>query len=542
VSGRIRARPKVSDAQSEKEAWAMFDIVVAFLIDARWKQEAEGWVRMHCKEFRSSEQDPTTDYTTAQGELWLEWQEFVQDTLEEELCDQLAHHGTDVGVEELVAFLDDHRDELVDEVGPMFGKLQKMTSALATCEDFVAFAAMMREHADAKAKLLAARGSVGDGHSLKSFQSHAQSAMSTIQSDMTQVRADAAVQNVRVAKKLASLHLQADEMAAALARSLRGAGPVEIGSAEANAVAAELPWEMAVASRLHHMWRSARQKMPDGTYEPRIKIVDGKEYDIANLVHIQLPPKLQASNCAAADDACDQVRKGIERGMSLRGEAFLTMASSAQHECWMVMNADWADPGLMVPFSELSREEQDKDTVIIVAAVDEWFVRHPPGSPVPEGSLRGTTDFSRVAVQPTKSKFSLVVDVDEEDAPAESNLLKRRRESRRERRMSSRLMSLGESFLKGLKSPRSSTTTESESPRRRGSIFRFGSQSTPRQAVPRTPSARTSPNRRRRSTMAALADSLKGLFAKTPQNSGKRFFSEGSLVANDIVEEGDEEQ
>ena len=99
----------------------------------------------------------------------------------------------------------------------MFGKLQKMTSALATCEDFVAFAAMMREHADAKAKLLAARGSVGDGHSLKSFQSHAQSAMSTIQSDMTQVRADAAVQNVRVAKKLASLHLQADEMAAALA-------------------------------------------------------------------------------------------------------------------------------------------------------------------------------------------------------------------------------------------------------------------------------------------------------------------------------------
>jgi len=33
-----------------------------------------------------------------------------------------------------------------------------------------------------------------------------------------------------------------------------------------------------VAAQLHEMWREARPKQPDGSYEPRIKIVGGHVY------------------------------------------------------------------------------------------------------------------------------------------------------------------------------------------------------------------------------------------------------------------------
>ena len=65
-----------------------------------------------------------------------------------------------------------------------------------------------------------------------------------------------------------------------------------------------------VAARLHDDWRFARSKLPEGQYdkekfpdgkwEPRVKIVEGKEYDIANLHFDYLPPKFQTENMAAA--------------------------------------------------------------------------------------------------------------------------------------------------------------------------------------------------------------------------------------------------
>ena len=57
VSGRMRWRPKVTPEIREREAWVMFDLVVGFLVNAAWKTEADGWVRMHCKAFRPDATD-----------------------------------------------------------------------------------------------------------------------------------------------------------------------------------------------------------------------------------------------------------------------------------------------------------------------------------------------------------------------------------------------------------------------------------------------------------------------------------------------------
>jgi len=560
----MRRRPKVTPEIREREAWVMFDLVVGFLVNAAWKTEADGWVRMHCKAFRPDATDGIdSQYTLEQGELWRDWQEFVEDSLEELLCDELTEHSSDVGVEELCEFLEEKRAEALGAVGPLLDRLQNMTAALGSSfEDFHDFAAMMRAE-------YAATGTPGGTESLAEFQSASRSAVSSMTAKIAKVKSNSARQNVRMENKLASMHASADEMAAALARSLRRAGPVEDGSDQAKTMAAAMPLRMAVASRLHHMWRSARQKMPDGTYEPRIKIVDGKEYDIANLVHIQLPPKLQASNCEAANGACDEVDLAIEQGLDLRSKKFLIQASIAQHDTWMAANGSWADPALMVPWGELSPEEQEKDTVIVVAAADEWLARNSPGA---AGRLSpDAREMEQASFAKPKPKFLLLEEDDDDEeevvemAAAKPSLLDRRRASRKRRASFVQpLLDLGATLREGL-SPSTPRRAKGEGPSpaspepRRKSFFNFGRRQS--KAVPRTPggAAGTSPIRmkrksfvarllsprnsaavspspntpdtprtaKRRSTMMLLADSLKGLFAKTPRASdaakGKSF-------------------
>merc|ERR1712166_1677316 len=54
-----------------------------------------------------------------------------------------------------------------------------------------------------------------------------------------------------------------------------------------------------IAAALHAQWVEGRRQA-DGTFEPRIKVVEGVEYDIANLPFGRLPEKFQTANLQAA--------------------------------------------------------------------------------------------------------------------------------------------------------------------------------------------------------------------------------------------------
>ena len=68
-------------------------------------------------------------------------------------------------------------------------------------------------------------------------------------------------------------------------------------------------YDMQVASRLHDFWRAPR-KLPDGTFEPRVKTVNGRQFDIANMTFRQLPAKLQYENLVSTKILCSAVVRG----------------------------------------------------------------------------------------------------------------------------------------------------------------------------------------------------------------------------------------
>lgn len=126
-------------------------------------------------------------------------------------------------------------------------------------------------------------------------------------------------------------------------------------------------YKESVAGVLHDAWREPRL-LPDGTYNPRPKEVNGKIYDIANLSFPQLPPKFQYENIEAADVACCFVVQSVWENH--RWDPFeLEVGADQVHESWMARNGAWAPPHQMVPYHELSGEEKDKDRVIVITAV-----------------------------------------------------------------------------------------------------------------------------------------------------------------------------
>lgn len=132
-----------------------------------------------------------------------------------------------------------------------------------------------------------------------------------------------------------------------------------------------------IASELHEDWRKTRLR-EDGTYEPRWKEVMDKKYvelrvdlehlpdnmrinegvveiDIANSHFIELSPDKQKENYEAALVCVD---------ILFNKEAFSSIEQVGDkiHEEWLKRN-EWGrnDPVLSKPFSELPKEEQDKD-------------------------------------------------------------------------------------------------------------------------------------------------------------------------------------
>jgi len=125
-----------------------------------------------------------------------------------------------------------------------------------------------------------------------------------------------------------------------------------------------------IASALHERWRSARY-LTDGTFEPRIKDLAGKKFDIANLPFEKLPPYFQHANLTAAHTACSFVEDGCAMSLDLNSASFLEAASANQHEAWMAENPWCTDPLQMIPYPALSAEEKDKDRNVVRIAIKE---------------------------------------------------------------------------------------------------------------------------------------------------------------------------
>ena len=130
-----------------------------------------------------------------------------------------------------------------------------------------------------------------------------------------------------------------------------------------------------IASEFHEDWRKTRLK-EDGTFEPRWKAVKddaftakfaeveklptylrrteaGLEIDIANASYNQLSANWQEENKAAAEVVATIITSGEELTEEQIGYII--------HLKWLERN-DWAKGGeLDVPFSELPKNEQEKD-------------------------------------------------------------------------------------------------------------------------------------------------------------------------------------
>ena len=131
----------------------------------------------------------------------------------------------------------------------------------------------------------------------------------------------------------------------------------------------------ALAEDIHETWRSFRKK-EDGTYEPRIKESKDNNWnikhqtnivDIANSSFDELPENWQYENLEAAKVAIDLV---YDKTIAFEPITFdeLEQMAAIIHNEWLKRNSWVIDPKLTVPYNKLSKEEQKKDKIQIIAA------------------------------------------------------------------------------------------------------------------------------------------------------------------------------
>lgn len=159
-------------------------------------------------------------------------------------------------------------------------------------------------------------------------------------------------------------------------------------------------FETHVASSLHDMWRKSRGQEENGKYVPRVKVIKGVTYDIANLHFKDLPGHFAMENLLAAHVACESIRSAhrmyqedpssvllTEDGADaaggsthplhkyLRSSKFLAWAGEQQHVQWLKRNGmkDWVEDHQRVTYVELTESDRKKCEQIAVIAAEFWI-------------------------------------------------------------------------------------------------------------------------------------------------------------------------
>ncbi|MEO0874830.1 MAG: hypothetical protein AAFY48_09515 [Bacteroidota bacterium] len=134
---------------------------------------------------------------------------------------------------------------------------------------------------------------------------------------------------------------------------------------------------IGLASVLHEEWRNNRL-LPDGKYQPRLKTTTDNNWinsnntdqvDIANTSFTDLPTDWQEENLAASTVAMSEVFSAYERGVKLN-TVFIEKASEKVHVEWLVRNSEWAPDNQKLPYAQLAEEEQDKDRLQVLMAIE----------------------------------------------------------------------------------------------------------------------------------------------------------------------------
>jgi hypothetical protein len=123
-----------------------------------------------------------------------------------------------------------------------------------------------------------------------------------------------------------------------------------------------------MASRLHEDWRKTRRQ-EDGSFEPRVKATKDEAWiaahgtdqvDIANTDFADLPADWKKENQDAAG-VIDKILQSNSGKLNLNDPEVRDRVGEEIHQEWLKRN-DWAKGGeLDVPFTQLSKSEQDKD-------------------------------------------------------------------------------------------------------------------------------------------------------------------------------------
>lgn len=124
----------------------------------------------------------------------------------------------------------------------------------------------------------------------------------------------------------------------------------------------------ALASAFHDDWRKTR-KQEDGSFEPRIKDTKDEAWiyqhgtsqvDIANTEFDDLPEDWQSENNAAAAVILEIIEES-DGQIDINQPEQKQQIGDRIHTEWLKRN-EWAKGGeLDVPFSQLPKDEQDKD-------------------------------------------------------------------------------------------------------------------------------------------------------------------------------------
>ena len=155
-----------------------------------------------------------------------------------------------------------------------------------------------------------------------------------------------------------------------------------------------------LGSDMHEAWRAPR-KLENGSFEPRMKkstdetwntIHGTDDVDIANHSFEELPSNWQFENLEAAKVAISLVFDKVISGEQITPEELDQMASVI-HEEWLKRNTwvydpNYGNPSLIVPFEQLSKEEQDKDRAQLYPAIAKT-----------QAYLDGTLDISTICKQ-----------------------------------------------------------------------------------------------------------------------------------------------